>query len=226
MNSRITDTFSKRFQELKAESDAITFPRKGAHDNFAPNDVCFKWTTSVASLIKAVFGDESPHVTSFENALKRCSDLNYTNCSESNIKALQGIFLSAKEAFEGGYIFRDITTSISGEVLGDFILLAKEALKDGHKDVAAVLACAALEDVLKRHAQANGLNVDSKSMSDVINMLKSKGLVSGARKSLLGSMPPIRNYALHANWNKISEAEVGSLIGFVEQYLLYEFSQQ
>ena len=137
-------------------------------------------------MIKAVFGDESPYVTSFENALKRCSDLNYTNCSESNIKALQGIFLSAKEAFEGGYIFRDITISISGEVLGDFILLAKEALKDGHKDVAAVLACAALEDVLKRHAQANGLNVDSKSMSDVINMLKSERASIWSSKKFTG----------------------------------------
>jgi len=53
--------------------------------------------------------------------------------------------------------------------------------------------------------------------------LKSKGLIGGAQKSLLDSMPKIRDYAMHANWNKITDADVSSVIGFVEQFLLSNF---
>ena len=60
-------------------------------------------------------------------------------------------------------------------------------------------------------------------MQDVVNALKSKGLVSGAQKTLLDSMPKIRDYAMHAEWNKIGPQEAGSVIGFVEQFLLTNF---
>jgi len=90
--------------------------------------------------------------------------------------------------------------------------------------VAAVLACAALEDALKRLALLNDLDVSDKSMQDVVNALKSKGLVGGAQKTLLDTMPKIRDYAMHANWNKITPQDVGSVIGFVEQLLLTKFS--
>ena len=140
-----------------------------------------------------------------------------------HIRTLQSIFLSAKEAFEGGYVF-DVERSISGEILGDFVLLAKQALDNDHKDVAAVLASAALEDALKRYAKIHGLQVEDAAMSRVIGALKSRKLVSGARTSLLDVMPKLRNYALHAEWEKITEPDVNSIIGFVEQFLITEFS--
>jgi hypothetical protein len=113
---------------------------------------------------------------------------------------------------------------VSGEVFGDFVALAKQALSEGNKDVAAVLACAALEDALKRFALANDLLVSDKSMQDVVNALKGSGLVGGAQKSLLDNMPKIRNSAMHADWDKLSEPVVNSVIGFVEQFLLTKFS--
>ena len=120
------------------------------------------------------------------------------------------------------YVF-SVDLTISGEIFGDFIILAKQSLAEGYKDVAAVLASAALEDSLKRYAQVNGLNVEKKQMTEVINALKSNGLVSGAQKSLLEAMPKIRNYAMHGDWEKISEPDVSSIIGFVEQFLLSSF---
>ena len=102
-------------------------------------------------------------------------------------------------------------------------VLAKNALANDEKDVAAVLACAALEDALKRYATLNGLDVDGKEMQDVINALKAKGLVGGPQKSLLESMPKVRNAAMHPDWQRITAQDVGSVIGFVEQFLLTEF---
>jgi hypothetical protein len=88
---------------------------------------------------------------------------------------------------------------LSGEILGDFVGLAQRSLQEGYKDVAAVLACAALEDALKRYASLNGLEVGDKDMQEVVNALKSKGLVGGAQKTLLDAMPKLRDYAMHAN---------------------------
>ena len=203
----LTDTFSKRFQELENKLDSELASGKFQSMGSWPG-----WVTSAQSLIKAVFGENSPHYTSFTEAKNK----------RVTMHTLVGIFRSAKEDFDGGYVF-NVDLRISGEVFGDFIVLAKHALAEGHKDVAAVLACAALEDALKRYASANKLNVDDGSMTEVINALKSKGLVAGAQKSLLGAMPKVRNDALHAKWQNISEPDVNSIIGFVEQFLLTNF---
>jgi len=56
---------------------------------------------------------------------------------------------------------------------------------EGHKDFAAVPACATLEDTLKRLARLNQLEVDDKSMHEVVAALKSRGGAAGAQKSLL-----------------------------------------
>lgn len=212
----LTDQFSRRFRELQKESDLIPF-HSSNFSTYVPAGNWEGWATSAQNLIKAVFGEDSPHYINFTEAVKECAG------GDDHVKCLQGLFKSAKEDFEGGYVF-NVDLRVSGEVFGDFIVLAKQSLAEGHKDVAAVLASAALEDSLKRYATANGLNVDDGSMMAVINALKSKGLVSGAYKTLLNAMPKIRNYAMHADWEKISEPDVNSVIGFVEQFLLTKFS--
>ena len=213
--SIVSDKFSQRFQELQSKSDALRFI-KGDWGTYSPSGEWEEWATSAQNLIKAVFGENSPHHVNFREAFDQC------NGNQGRVNTLQGIFKSAKGDFEGGYVF-SVDLTISGEIFGDFIVLAKQSLAEGYKDVAAVLASAALEDSLKRYAQVNGLNVDKKQMTEVINALKSKGLVSGAQKSLLEAMPKIRNYAMHGDWEKISEPDVSSIIGFVEQFLLSKF---
>ena len=121
-----------------------------------------------------------------------------------------------------GFLF-DLEVETAADVFGSFAAAAKHAMKENNKDVAAVIASAALEDALKRFAERSGLNIGDKTMATVINALKSKGLVSGAQKSLLDGMLKTRNSAMHADWNKITEPEVSSLIGFVEQFLLTSF---
>ena len=213
----MNDKFLQRFQELQDQSDSIQFESDGYGTISVPSSIWLSWATSAESLIKAVFGEESPYYTNFVSARKSC--MGY----ESGVKLLQGLFFSAKEAFEGGYVF-NVELTISGEIFGDFVVLAKQSLAEGHKDVAAVLASAALEDALKRYAKVNGLNVDGATMAKVIGAIKSKGLVSGASNSILDSMLRIRNYTMHAEWEKVNEPDVNSIIGFVEQFLLQKFS--
>ena len=80
---------------------------------------------------------------------------------KTNSEACRGIFQGAKSDVDGGYLF-DLQTSFSGEIFGDIVSAAKTALSEGHHTVAAVLACAALEDALKRYATSKGLSVENR----------------------------------------------------------------
>lgn len=215
----INDIFTKRFKELEDSYRTLRFKangegRSGTH---VESGEWKRWATSAQNLILAVFGEQSPHYQNFLQSYNDCSGYDYS------IRTLFGVFQSANDDFSGGYVF-NVDLRVSGEVFGDFVVLAKQALISGKKDVAAVLACAALEDALKRYAAANNIDVSEKTMQDVVNLLKSKGLVAGAQKSLLDTMPRIRNIALHADWEKLAEPDVNSVIGFVEQFLLSKFS--
>jgi uncharacterized protein YutE (UPF0331/DUF86 family) len=110
-----------------------------------------------------------------------------------------------------------------GQVFADLINVAKAALAEGTKDVAAVLAAAALEDTLKRYGQVKGLDVDDKDLTTVVNALKSAGLLSATQSSLLKGMVPFRNKALHAEWVKIDTTEVQGILAFVEEFLAKQF---
>ena len=218
MSSPLHSTFARRFAELDESFKKIPYVHSeyetGRH---VPDGKWQGWATSVQNLFRAVFGETSPQWTNFKTAYDECSG------DEYRVAALNSLFLAAKEDFDGGYVF-DVDLRVSGEVFGDFVVLARQALSEGHKDVAAVLACAALEDALKRLALAKGLSVGDKTMSEVVNALKSEGVVAGAQKSLLDAMPRIRNMAMHAEWSKITAPDVSSLLGFVEQLLLSKFS--
>lgn len=217
----LKDSFARRFNELETKFAELRFLVSGASmsGKYVSGESWKQWATSAQNLVLAVFGKHSPHYENFVSESKACQGYEY------EVKTLNGIFKSAKEDFEGGYVF-DVDLRVSGEVFGDFVSLARAALAEGHKDVAAVLACAALEDALKRYAVINSVDVADKTMQEVVNALKSSGLVAGAQKTLLDAMPKIRNFAMHAEWTKITEPDVSSVIGFVEQFLLSKFSQE
>ena len=116
----------------------------------------------------------------------------------------------------------DYRKEIEAEIFADFVSLAKRTLEE-NKDVSAVLACAALEDALKRLGIANGLSVEDKDMSQVIDALKREGLLKGAQAKVLRGYVTLRNKTFHAEWDKIEKPEVSSAIGFTEQFLLKHF---
>jgi hypothetical protein len=214
---QLFEKYRDRFRDLNQARGKIPFTRSSdGYGNYVAHGAWQGWATSALNIIQLAFGARSAHCVNFRTVYDKCGG------DESEVRSLFQIFESAKEDFEMGFA-GDVELRVSGEIFGDFVVLAKEALTNGHKNVAAVLACAALEDALKKFASINGVETHQKSMTEVINSLKSEGLVSGSQKSLLDVMPRIRNSALHADWDKIDLPDVNSVIGFVEQFLLTKF---
>jgi len=127
----LKETILKRFNELEREKDEICV-------GSGINSVRWqKWATNVLNLLQGIFTEKSDH---YQNFKKIYSDFNYFT---SKVNEAWGIFLAAKADYEGGYLFK-LESSLSGEIFGDFVTLAKHSLREGNKDVAAVLTCAAL----------------------------------------------------------------------------------
>lgn len=136
---------------------------------------------------------------------------------------LIGILRGIQSDIENDLIF-NLEKQTIGSIEANFIALSKSISEQGGKDVAAVLASAALEDSLKRFAELSGLDVNDKEMSDVINALKSKGLLKGPQASVAASYVQTRNKAFHAEFSKIEMPEVKSLIAFTEEFILKNLS--
>lgn len=215
---KLSAQISQRFEELEKQAREMPITQAARpYEQAVEAELFYNWASSALHLVSAVFGEASPHYRNLYEAYSK--HVGYA----SSFFVARGIFLAAKSDYDGGHLF-NLESSIAGEVFGDFVALSKNALANNQKDVAAVLACAALEDALKRYAALRNINVEGKVMQEVINALKAKGVLSGPQKTLVDSMPRIRDAAMHADWQKITPQDVGSVIGFVEQFLLTQFS--
>lgn len=175
-------------------------------------------------IIETIYGAQSHQVSELKNEYKRICQLKHGQQSSDRklITAVTGILRNAKHELNGG-LLNSLEKEVSAEVLTDFILFAKSAYSEGTKDVSAVLACAALEDALKKFAEHNGLSTTGKGMTEIANALKSKGLVSKGKHGLLLNYAKLRNNAFHADWSSFDKSEVGSIISFTEAFLWEDF---
>jgi hypothetical protein len=153
------------------------------------------------------------------------SAITFEESALQSVDELVRIHLGSDAAQEFAGI-RQATISLCTAVYGpdspqvQSVRAAREAPSGGYQDVAAVLACAALEDALKRYAGVNGLEVADKSMTDVVHALKSKGLVRGPQAGLLQAFVTLRDKVFHAEWASIGIPEVDRAIGFTQDFLL------
>ncbi len=121
----------------------------------------------------------------------------------------------------------DLRAKVAGDVLADFIGLARAALDSdasGSVNVAAVLVAAAFEDTIRRMGERFAGVVGRPDLSDVLSKLKESGTIEGAQVGIAQSYLSFRNRALHAEWDKIDHASVQSCLAFVEALLSKHFS--
>jgi hypothetical protein len=204
---------------IKRINDLMELAKEKGKTFFGEGEI----TSGTISILETVYGSESQtckaYIEKYQSyARNKMSSLRIAGLVASSIGTLRSI----KAEIESGLI-GSITTQAQGGIIGDFITAARQALEENNKDVAAVLACAALEDALKRYAEQKGLAVSDADMSQVINALKSQGLLKDPQASIVQSYVKLRNKAFHAEWDKIEKESVGAAIGFTEQFILSNF---
>ena len=170
-----------------------------------------------------------PSSVQLQNFLKEEESIRQKYVGEGGAEFRQqltrGVLKNMKAAIETG-IIESLQKSITGEVLSDFLQLARTVFDekgDNAKNVASVLAAALFEDTLRRIAILNGIPHIEK-LQDVITELKNKSLLKGSQVGIANSYLNFRNNALHAQWDKIEREAVASVLGFCEQLMLKEIA--
>lgn len=170
-----------------------------------------------------------PSSVQLQNFLKEEESIrqNYVGAggAEFRQQLTRGVLKNLKAAIETG-IIESLQKSITGEVLSDFLQLARTVFDekgDNAKNVASVLAAALFEDTLRRIAILNGIPHIEK-LQDVITELKNKSLLKGSQVGIANSYLNFRNNALPAQWDKLERESVASVLGFCEHLMLKEIA--
>lgn len=178
---------------------------------------------SMLSIIQLLYGGNSEYKNQILLAKAQyLKSGNHKDDATPLKNTIEGVLYAIKFEIENN-LLQTLDTQSKGEILGDFISLAKQLLNEDYKDAAAVLSCGALEDLMKKFADKVGLNVADEDLSSIINLLKSKSYIKGAQSGVVQSYVQLRNKAFHAQFDKIQSPEVASLISFVEQFLIENF---
>jgi len=137
------------------------------------------------------------------------------------ISGIAGTLTSIKAELDSGFV-GSLRATLTGEVLTDLIKLARTTLEEpgaNAKNVAAVLAAAAFEDVLRKLCDLKGLG-DQEKLMDVLTTLKIALVLQGSEVGIAQSYLNFRNQALHARWSAVDRPAVESVLAFTEQMIL------
>ncbi len=177
------------------------------------------------SMLTYFYGANSPQVKTYTDGVN-----NIAKGKDSRINATflhaHGTLSSVVRELENGLI-GSLRVPIQGEVLGDFVGLAKDALAENTvemRNVAAVLTAASFEDCIRRLGTEKAGVVGRPKLEAVLIALKDAQILKGGNLSLANSMLKFRNDSLHADWQQVTKAQIESCLSLTEALLIEHFS--
>lgn len=214
------DRIQKRFDELAAMAVEVRESKTETRSQFESGVTCnvdpplaLKWATSVISLLHSVFGIDHPSTKAFENA----PDWDYAG-SLSAFDNRTAIFASAKEDFEGGYLF-EVKNLVHASIFSDELAQAEHLLSEGWKTPAAVIAGVALETSLRELCTQHP-DLEPKANANRMNQdLAGAGVYNRMRADQIQAWAKIRNHAAHGEPDEFDEDEVSRLIDGVRDFI-------
>lgn len=218
-NMQIDALIQKRLGELEAKAQAIvaakfsaTTGRIGGNRtvDYVPRPETVAWGTSVLSLFRQAFGEDSIHTQHFSKAFENTT--NYL----SAFKVCYAVFKSAKEDYEGGYMF-SLRGLVKAEVLSDALDQAAELLKAGYKDPACVLIGVSLEVAIKHLASKYSVPLGK---LDKMNADLSKAMVYNiAKQKQVTAWADLRNKAAHGDWPAYTKEDILDMHSGVQRFI-------
>ena len=190
------------------------------------NDYTYELFHGTLDILAILYGPSSPQLQNFIKDEEDIRKRYYDDPARSYRNNLcKGALANMKAALKGGLV-ESFQKTITGEVLTDFLQLAREVLQeegDNSKNIASVLAASLFEDTIRRLAINNGIPHIAR-LQDVLIELKNKEILQGTQIGIANSYLNFRNNAMHAQWDKIERESIASVLGFVEQVLIRYFA--
>jgi hypothetical protein len=177
------------------------------------------------SFLTAFYGSASIQVKALVDAVNSINKNGVATHSHT-LGHCHGVIRSTIDDIRAGLV-DNVRAQIQGELLGDLVLLSKETLNeksDSAMHVAAVLAAAAFEDILRRLAAEKAGLTGRPKLEQVITALKDVNLLKGGEISTANGYLKFRNDTLHADWPQVHRFQVEGCLGFMESLLSKHFS--
>jgi hypothetical protein len=180
------------------------------------------------TLLALTHGQKSPQLSAFEAqiASAQSQEAHWTFRATELRSISLGALRTLKREVETGLI-GNLRLEVTGEVLSDFLQLAKSSLDEGTEDgknVSAVLTAAAFEDLIRRMGSAFCGIETRDELHKIVVALKNSGVLVGAQFGTVQAQLQFRNDALHADWQKIDAMGVKTVMLLVQELLLKHFS--
>ncbi len=206
MNKLIVQRFAELNNKAKAILEAKEFDfssEEGVSYYTVSSPDVTSWATSVLNLLQRVFGENSVHFKQFHERFTAFDGW------ESRFRECEAVFESAREDYEGGYLF-NMRSLIQAEVFDDALEQATELLKAGYKDPACVVSGVTLETTLRELCSRNGI---SHAKLDKMNAdLCKAGIYNMGMQKQITAWADRRNSAAHGDWSAYSDDDVNDMI--------------
>lgn len=210
--------FSKRFNELYTQLEAVEATKRYEHSQYFPGDridtdLLLNWKVKARHLISISCGPESEHYKRFAETEEPTA----YRSSYEELQQLKAVFLAAKEDFEGGYL-NSVRSLIQAEVFGTELDQARELLAAGYYPAAAVISGTVLETALREMCSARGI---AHGKLDRMNAeLAKAGVYNLLVQKRITALADIRNNAAHGHSDQFDASDVTDLIAYTDKFLL------
>jgi hypothetical protein len=205
---------------VKARADEL-LAMSSQHHGIPEYSALFNGTLGVMQLLYGLNSSQEQELRAYVKAIRTSYGSTNPVGIAHAVAGIAGILTSIKAELDAGFV-GSLRATLTGEVLTDLIKLARttlEGTEDDAKNVAAVLAAAAFEDVLWKLSNLKGLG-DHEKLMDVLTTLKSALVLQGSEVGIAQSYLHFRNQALHARWGSVDRPAVESVLAFTEQIIL------
>jgi len=141
------DLVRERLSQLTERGRALAESRyrsEVSHQEFVDAGEFREWRVGCIAFLREALGADSPYTKEFE-----------FNCDSPYLSAVargQAVLRATREYIDFGPVAR-VEELVAAEIFTDLLGIAERLLRDGHPGMAATLAAAVLEDVMRRSAR-------------------------------------------------------------------------
>lgn len=217
-----TSALTRRFEELALQLKKLDESKRYENTEYFPGyrieqSDFLNWKVKARHLLSLSCGKSSEHLLQFIETEK--PTMYRTNYEE--LQLVGGVFLAAKEDFEGGYL-TTVRNLVQAEVFEDELGQAAELLMAGYRAAAAVIAGVVLETTLRQLCTDRGIPIGK---LDKMNAdLAKEGAYNKLVQKRITASADIRNSAAHGHSDQFKDSDVSEMIAYIEGFLSEQMS--
>lgn len=171
----------------------------------------YGWRAQSLTYLQRVLGRGDGYCEAFESAVQ--------GPWPGSVRAGVSILDALRDDVAGGYLSQ-LRNQVVQVVFGDFLEMADSLLAEGHKDPAAMLIGAVLEDSLRRMLDnASTVYRNRAGIDELSSACFDAGIYGGVQRSQIASWKEIRNKAAHGSFSDYSIDEVRLMLQGVQTFL-------